>query len=84
MDSEGKCVVKSKNKYILNGRFFMMSLIISYATRRYRDAIRDALQLITNEPAAVCTPAVKEIIYSLYEDDIAIRNTIADFKRANR
>ncbi|MBQ1265183.1 MAG: serine/threonine protein kinase [Proteobacteria bacterium] len=66
-----KVFVKSKNKYILNGRFFMMSLIISYATRRYRDAIRDALQLITNEPAAVCTPAVKEIIYSLYEDDIA-------------
>ncbi len=61
---------QSKKKYMDSKRFFIMSLINSYATNRYRDAIRDALQLIILDPAAVCTPAVREIIYSLYEDDV--------------
>ena len=60
---------KSKNTYRENTRFFIMSLVCSYAVKRYRDAIRDALQLIIIAPDAVCTPAVREIIYSLYEDD---------------
>ena len=59
-----------KNKYKTNERFFIMSLLNSYAVKRYRDAIRDALQLVVIDPAAVCTPAVREIIYSLYEDDV--------------
>ena len=61
---------QSKNKYKDSKRFFIMSLINSYAVKRYRDAIRDALQLIIIDPAAVCTPAVREIIYSLYEDEV--------------
>ena len=60
----------SKNKYKGSKRFFIMSLIESYAIKRYRDAIRDALQLVIIDPAAVCTPAVRDIIYSLYEDDV--------------
>ena len=61
---------KSKNKYKDSKRFFIMSLIESYAIKRYRDAIRDALQLVIIDSASVCTPAVREIIYSLYEDDV--------------
>ena len=65
-----KAFDQSKNKYKGSKRFFIMSLIESYATHRYRDAIRDALQLVIIDPAAVCAPAVRDIIYSLYEDDI--------------
>ncbi len=65
-----KAFDQSKNKYKHSKRFFIMSLIESYAIHRYRDAIRDALQLVIIDPAAVCTPAVRDIIYSLYEDDV--------------
>ena len=60
---------KYKNKYRENYRYFIMSMITSYALNRYRDTIRDALQLIILDSGAVCTPAVREIIYSLYDDD---------------
>lgn len=65
-----KVFEQSKNKYKNSKRFFIMSLIESYAIHKYRDAIRDALQLVIIDPAAVCTPAVRDIIYSLYEDDV--------------
>ena len=68
-EEANKVFYKSKKKYLDSRQFFIMSLISSYAIKRYRDAIRDALQLIIIDPAAVCTPVVREIIYSLYEDD---------------
>ena len=61
---------QSKNPYKDSMRVFIISLIESYAVKRYRDSIREALQLVVIEPAAVCTPAVREIIYSLYDDDV--------------
>ncbi len=65
-----QAIERSKITYKDSRRFFIMSLINSYAVKKYRDSIRDALQLILIDPAALCAPAVREIIYSLFEDDV--------------
>ncbi len=60
---------KLKNKYHDSSRYTMMMMFNAYALKKYHIVVRNALSLINIDPGVVCHDAVRDIMYSMMEDN---------------
>ena len=73
-DTAYKSLDKVKSSYHQNIHFNIMMMINAYALNKFDVVVRNFLKIIDTDPAAVCNPAVRDIGYSLFENDAAFQD----------
>ena len=69
-----KALDKIKINYHQDIHFNIMMMLNAYAINKYDVVVRNFLKIIDTDPAAVCNPVVRDIGYTLFENDAAYQD----------